>query len=53
MGEAERRKGLDCELSIVLASFNSQNLATSIYLYPEVGKVGYYYRILDMLEDQN
>ncbi|KAJ5471545.1 hypothetical protein N7530_008902, partial [Penicillium desertorum] len=45
--KAERQRGLDCELSTVLASPKIQNLATSIRLYSEDGKVGYYCRLLD------
>ncbi|KAJ5561625.1 hypothetical protein N7461_000386 [Penicillium sp. DV-2018c] len=43
----ERERGLGCELSTVLASSMIQNLATSIRLYSEDGKVGYYCRLLD------
>lgn len=45
--EAEQRKGLDCKLSTILASHETQNLATSVRLYKEEGKVGYYCRLLE------
>lgn len=45
--KAEERKGIDCILSATLACRDIQNLATSIRLYSEVGKVGYYCRLLD------
>ncbi len=45
---AEERNCFDCKLSTTLACWKIQNLATSIRLYSEVGKVGYYCRLLDM-----
>lgn len=45
--KAEKRKGLDCKLSTTLASHSVQNLATSVRLYKEEGKVGYYCRLLE------
>ena len=44
---AEQKKGLDCKLSTTLTSYDTQNLATSLPLYKEVGKVGYYCRLLE------
>ncbi|KAJ5591924.1 uncharacterized protein N7459_002293 [Penicillium hispanicum] len=44
--EAEGKKALDSKLSTILASHEAQNLATSIRLYKEDGKVGYYCRLL-------
>lgn len=46
--KAEERKNLDCKLSTMLSSAEIQNLATSIRLYKEEGKVGYYCRLLEM-----
>lgn len=44
--EAEGRKALDSKLSTILACHGVQNLATSIRLYKEEGKVGDYCRLL-------
>jgi hypothetical protein len=45
--DAKQRKGLDCKLSTILASRSIQNLATSVRLYKQEGKVGYYCRLLE------
>lgn len=47
VNEAEQRKGLDYKLSTTLACHDTQNLATSLALYEEVGKVGYYCKLLE------
>jgi hypothetical protein len=42
----EERECIDCKLSATLACRDTQNLATSVRLYADVGKVGYYCRLL-------
>lgn len=44
---AEAKMALDSKLSRILASPEAQSLATSIRLYQDEGKVGYYCRLLE------
>lgn len=45
--EAERKMAYDNNLSTMLASRTSQNLATALRLYVDPGKLGYYCKVLD------
>ncbi|KAI2786177.1 hypothetical protein POX_g08559 [Penicillium oxalicum] len=47
---AETEKAFDNKLSRILASHETQNLATSIKLYEDPGKIGYYCRLLRTTE---
>lgn len=42
----EERECIDCKLSGTLVCRDTRNLATSVRLYADVGKVGYYRRLL-------
>ncbi|KAJ5117491.1 hypothetical protein N7448_011123 [Penicillium atrosanguineum] len=46
----EKGEDLDCKLSATLACRDTQNLATSVRLYADVGKVGYYCRLLGKID---